>query len=351
MHVFDVFLPVQHLWQVVFENNLALVLNFIYVHFQTVPIFATIGAYGLAIVALTIGIRLILSPLQQFQLVTQRKSMLEQRKLAPQVSELRKKFKKDGVRLNQEMQKLYAEHGINPLAGLVGCLPLIVQLPILTALYYVFTGFAHGAKVPAHFLFIPNLNDNPNHHVMLTLPFLGLGVPVVAYLVFPLLAAATTFVQTKMLQMPPMPNPTEQELQTQQMQKMMVWMSPLMIGYFALNVPAGLGLYWFIGNCVGIIQQYFVVGGWGNLLPGRNKAAMLPPVDGKDRGGAKGGADIGPKSIPGGPKGTADIGPKDARSGPQNGAKNGPVNGSKNGPQNGSKTVPQNGRSRKKKKR
>jgi YidC/Oxa1 family membrane protein insertase len=329
-------------WDAIFVVNLTTVLRFMYDHFQSVPALATIGAYGLAIIVLTIGIRLILSPLQQFQLVTQRKSMLEQRKLAPQVGELRKKFKKDGVRLNQEMQKLYAEHGINPLAGLVGCLPLIVQLPILTALYYVFTGFAHGAKVPAHFLFIPNLNDNPNHHVLFSLPILGIGVPIPAYLIFPILAAVTTYVQTKMLQMPPMPNPTEQELQTQQMQKMMVWMSPLMIGYFALNVPAGLGLYWFIGNCVGIIQQYFVVG-WGNLLPGRNKGAMPALTDGKDRGAAKGGADIGPKSLSTGPKGSADIGPKDVTGGPQN--------GSRNGPQNGSKTVPQSGRNRKKKKR
>ena len=50
------------------------------------------------------------------------------------------------MRLNQEMQKLYAEHGVNPLAGLVGCLPLIVQLPILTALYYVFMGFAQAPR-------------------------------------------------------------------------------------------------------------------------------------------------------------------------------------------------------------
>ena len=64
------------------------------------------------------------------------------------------------------------------------------------------------------------------------------------------------------------------------MQRTMVWLSPLMIGYFALNVPAGLGLYWFIGNCVGIIQQSFVVG-WGNLLPGRSApsaAAELPSM-------------------------------------------------------------------------
>ena len=325
------------MWAAIFVVNLGWVLNYIYVHFQAVPALATIGAYGLAIIALTIGIRLILAPLQQFQLVTQRKSMLEQRKLAPQVSELRKKFKKDAPRLNAEMQKLYAEHGINPFAGLVGCLPLIVQLPILTALYYVFTGFAHGAKIPAHFLFIPNLNDNPSHHALFTLPGLGIGIPVAAYLLFPLLAAATTFVQTKMLQVPPAPNPTEQELQTQQMQKMMVWMSPLMIGYFALNVPAGLGLYWFIGNCVGIIQQSFVVG-WGNLLPGRSApSAAAAATKGGSGGGQKGGPDSGGKSGP----------PAGPKSGPGNGPKNGPGNGPKNGPQNG----PRNGRNRGKRKR
>ena len=325
------------MWAAIFVVNLGWVLNYIYVHFQAVPTLATIGAYGLAIIALTIGIRLILAPLQQFQLVTQRKSMLEQRKLAPQVSELRKKFKKDAQRLNAEMQKLYAEHGINPFAGLVGCLPLIVQLPILTALYYVFTGFAHGAKIPAHFLFIPNLNDNPSHHALFTLPGLGIGIPVAAYLLFPLLAAATTFVQTKMLQVPPAPNPTEQELQTQQMQKMMVWMSPLMIGYFALNVPAGLGLYWFIGNCVGIIQQSFVVG-WGNLLPGRSApSAAAAATKGGSGGGQKGGPDSGGKSGP----------PAGPKSGPGNGPKNGPGNGPKNGPQNG----PRNGRNRGKRKR
>ena len=330
------------------EDNLLAVLNFIYLHFQSVPVLATIGAYGVAIVVLTIGIRLVLSPLQQFQLVTQRKSMLETRKLAPEVAALKKKFK--GQQLQVETQKLYSEHGINPLAGLVGCLPLIVQLPILTALYYVFTSFAHSAKVAAHFLFIPNLNDNPNHHLLMSIPLFGtnVGVPSPEYLIFPLLAAATTFVQTKMLQMPPAPNLTEQEAQAQSMQKMMVWMSPLMIGWFALNVPAGLGLYWFIGNCVGIIQQYFVVG-WGNLLPGRNKVDPSAAMGLKARGAVKGGADIRPKDISSGPKGAADIIPKDLAGGSQNGTRNGRQNGAR--PQNGSKAQPQGGRNRKKKKR
>jgi len=231
-------------------------LSIIYSHVQGVAIFEAIGAYGVAIIVLTILIRLALAPLQQFQLVTQRKTLVEQRKLAPQVAELRKKYKKDTQKLNAEMMKLYQEHGVNPLGGAIGCLPLIVQLPILTALYYVFTGFARPHPVVAHFLFIGNLNENPNHHLL----FSGVPIPVPASLVFPLLAAVTTFIQSKMLQMPPPPNPTEQELQTLQMQRTMVLLSPLMIGYFALNVPAGLGLYWFVGNCVSIIQQSFVVG-------------------------------------------------------------------------------------------
>jgi YidC/Oxa1 family membrane protein insertase len=244
-------------------------LSFIYSHVQGVAVVSSIGAYGVAIILLTIGIRLLLAPLQQFQLITQRKTMVEQRRLAPEVAELRKKFKKDPQKLNQEMMKLYQEHGVNPLGGLVGCLPLIVQLPILTALYYVFTGFARSHDVVAHFLFVPNLNENPAHHLLIAgLPYL----PVPAYIVFPLLAAITTFIQSRMLQMPPPLNPTEQELQTLQMQRTMVFISPLMIGWFALNVPAGLGLYWFVGNVVSIIQQSFVVG-WGNVLPARFRKA------------------------------------------------------------------------------
>ena len=193
--------------------------------------------------------------------------------------------------------------------------------------------------MPAHFLFIPNLNDNPNHHLMLTMPIFGIGIPVLAYLVFPLLAAATTFVQTKMLQMPPTPNPTEQELQTQQMQKMMVWMSPLMIGYFALNVPAGLGLYWFIGNCVGIIQQYFVVG-WGTLLPERSAQG----AGGDKSGGTPGaGPTSGPRATPSGPRADPTSGRRTWPAGPRTERRT--VS------RTVKKVVPQNGRNRKKRKR
>jgi YidC/Oxa1 family membrane protein insertase len=276
----------------VIRNPLTALLLFLYTHLVTVPVIATIGAYGVSIIILTILVRLVLAPLQQFQLVTQRKSMAEQRKLAPQVGELRKKYKKDPQRLNSEMMKLYQEHGVNPLGGFVGCLPLIIQIPVLTALYWVFTGFAHShPDVISHFLFVPNLNENPLHHV-LGLVF-GIPIPDPIYLIFPLLAALTTLVQSRMLQMPPAPNPTEQEQQTAQMQKTMIWLSPLMIGWFALNVPAGLGLYWFVGNLVSIIQQSFVVG-WGNVLPSRFRtvaggAPSTPPPSKGSAGGPRNG--------------------------------------------------------------
>jgi YidC/Oxa1 family membrane protein insertase len=239
-----------------------------------------------AIVILTIIIRLILAPLQQFQLVNQRKTMAEQRKLAPQMAELSKKYKKDPQRLNAERMKLMQEHGVNPYGMLLGCLPLVVQLPILTALYYVFTNFAKSTNVVPHFLFVPNLNSNPLHHVAVAIA--GVGIPAVAYLVFPLLAALTTLIQSRMLQMPPSPNPTDQEAQTQSMQRTMLWISPLMIGYFALNVPAGLGLYWFVGNLASIIQQSFVVG-WSQVLPARFRkpspaAPSAPPAKSASNG-------------------------------------------------------------------
>jgi YidC/Oxa1 family membrane protein insertase len=252
------------------------------------PVVETIGAYGVAIILVTVGIRMLMWPLVWFQLSRQRKSMAEQRKLAPQMAELQKKYKKDPQKLNAERMKLYQEHGVNPLGGLVGCLPLIIQMPVLYALYNVFRN-AHVTH--PHFLFVPDLMQLPSHTVLIA----GLPVPALAYLVFPLLAAVTTYVQSKMLQQPPTPNPTEQELQTQQMQKTMVYISPLMIAVFAAQVPAGLGLYWFIGNCVGIMQQYFIVG-WGSLLPKRGNP---PPGATQPNGaGPRGGPGVKARELP-----------------------------------------------------
>jgi YidC/Oxa1 family membrane protein insertase len=255
-------------WWAVFGNTISVGLSGIYHFMAANPILAAIGAYGLAIIVLTVIVRLILAPLFHLQLRLSRRGMDQQKKIAPQLAELRKKHKNDPQKQQQEMMALYREHGINPLGGLSGCLPALLQFPILTALYYAFYGNARAHTFADHFLFVPHLNDLPSTHQLVP----GLPIPTLAYLVIPLLAAGTTFVQSRMMQQPTSPVPTEQELQTQQMTRTMQVMMPLMIAYFAIVTPAGLGLYWFISNCVSIVQQYFVTG-WGGF---RRRPAAAP---------------------------------------------------------------------------
>jgi YidC/Oxa1 family membrane protein insertase len=247
-------------WWAVFGQTLSWGLSGIYHFLAAYPWIAAIGAYGLAIMILTIIVRLILAPLFHLQLRLSRRSMEQQKKIAPQLAEVRKKYKNDPQKQQQEMMALYRANGINPLGGLSGCLPALLQFPILTGLYYVFYGNARNHTFADHFLFIPHLNDSPSIHPLIP----GLPIPTLVYLIIPLLAAATTFVQSRMMQQPLSAVPTEQEQQTQQMTRTMQVMMPLMIAYFAIVTPAGLGLYWFVSNTVAIVQQYFVTG-WGGL--------------------------------------------------------------------------------------
>ncbi len=94
-----------------------------------------VGAYGLSIILITILVKTLLFPLFQTQLRLTKKSQAEQRKVAPELAELRKKHKKDPQKLNTEMMALYKEHGINPLSPMIGCLPTLAQFPILIGLY------------------------------------------------------------------------------------------------------------------------------------------------------------------------------------------------------------------------
>ncbi|HKA10796.1 MAG TPA: YidC/Oxa1 family membrane protein insertase [Candidatus Dormibacteraeota bacterium] len=260
--MFDVFLPLHTVWWAIFGQTLSLALSSTYHLFAANPALAAVGAYGLAIMAVTVLVRLVLAPLFQLQLSLGRRTMENQRTLTPQLTDIRKTFKNDPQKLQAATMQLYREHGINPLGGLSGCLPALLQFPILTALYWVFLGNTKNGTIVDHFLFVPHLNQTPMAHPLLA----GLPIPTLVYLVIPLLAAATTFVQSRMMQQAPSPAATEQEQQQQQMTRTMQVMMPVMIAYFAFITPAGLGLYWFISNCVSIIQQYFVTG-WGGLRP------------------------------------------------------------------------------------
>ena len=220
---------------------------------------------------LTILIKVLLAPLFQLQLALSKRSMDQQRRLAPEIAEIRKKFKGDPQKLQAATMQLYRERGVNPLSQMSGCLPALLQFPILTALYYVFLGNAQHKTFRDHFFFVPHLNDIPFSHSLVP----GVPIPSLVYLVIPLLAAATTFVQSRMMQQPPNPAATEQEQQAQQMTQTMQFMMPLMITYFAFITPAGLGLYWFVSNCFAIIQQY-LINGWGGLRPQRAVTVPAP---------------------------------------------------------------------------
>jgi YidC/Oxa1 family membrane protein insertase len=127
--LFDIFKPLKNAWWAIFGANISWTLHTIYTFLAANPILAAIGAYGLSIIILTILIKTILSPLYQLQLRLSRRSMEEQRKLAPELAALRKKYKNDPQKQQSEMMALYKEHGVNPLGGLTGCLPALLQFP------------------------------------------------------------------------------------------------------------------------------------------------------------------------------------------------------------------------------
>lgn len=282
--------PIHDLWVHVFLDPVDLFLHQLYSLFAGLPPLEAIGAYGMAIVTLTVVVKLVLWPLYHYQIKNSRRMMENQRRLAPLLNEVKQKYKSDPVKVQEETMKIYQEHGVNPLGGLVGCLPALVQFPIWVALYWAFYNNAK-AKTYHHasFLFIPNLNDLPAHHHLGSLP-----IPDLPYLVFPLLAGITTFVQAKMMQPPPNPNATEQELMTQQTTQTMTTFMPVIMGVFAINAPAGLGLYWSVSNSIAIVQQYLVVG-WGGLRRDDGPSPSVKPTS----SGPKPSRGPGPKSPPG----------------------------------------------------
>lgn len=181
------------------------------------------GNYGLAIIILTVVLRVALWPLTLSQVVSAKKMQ----DLQPEMERLRKKYKNDPNKLNEEMVKLWRENKVNPASG---CLPLIVQLPFLWAFYSVLMKFP--AFKGASFLWIKNL-----------------AAPDPTF-ILPVLAGATTFWQSWMT----MPRDGSQQPQ----QKMMLWMMPPFIVWITYTLPAGVALYWVVGNLFTILQQYVV---------------------------------------------------------------------------------------------
>lgn len=182
-----------------------------------------IPSYALAIILLTIVIKAALYPLTQKQM----KSMLGMQQIQPKIKEIQEKWKnKDPKKMQEEIMKLYKEHNINPAAG---CLPLLIQMPILIALYRSLFTFPYENPAHATFFWLQNLTDKDPLFIL------------------PVLAGVTTYLQSKMTTMSNDPT-----------QKMMLYTMPVFIGWISATVPAGLALYWVVFNIASIIQQYFI---------------------------------------------------------------------------------------------
>jgi YidC/Oxa1 family membrane protein insertase len=191
------------------------------------------GSYLLAIVLLTAGIRLVLHPLTRKSLKATKAMQL----LAPQMQVLRRKYKDDPRQLNIEVMNLYRANKVNPLGG---CLPQLVQLPILFALYAMLRQVGFGGET----LFGIPLGNAP------TFPRDFVTHPLLALI--PLLIALTTYWQQAMLSSVSMTDP-------QQARTMLIIM-PLMLTWFSVKFPIGLSVYWIASTVLYVVEYYIVVG-------------------------------------------------------------------------------------------
>jgi len=214
------------------------------------------GSFGLAIITLTIIVNLVVLPLTLRQI----KSTKAMQSMQPKMQELQKKYAKDKQKLQQETFKLYKESGVNPL----GCaLPLVIQMPVLIALYQAIMQTL--PTTPEH-LFGLSQRLYSFSFIQQALPpesnllWINLAYPNF-FLV--LLVMATMWLSQKMSAVP------STDPKQQQMQSMMLWMMPLMFGFIFLSFPSGLSMYVIVGNVFRMGVQYFVMG-WGGL------ATMLP---------------------------------------------------------------------------
>jgi YidC/Oxa1 family membrane protein insertase len=190
--------------------------------------------YGIAIILLTIVVRVGMFPLNQKSY----KSMREMQALQPLVSELREKHKKNPQEMNKRMMELYRTHKVNPMGG---CLPIAFQMPIFIALFQALRNAVELRG--AHFLWIDDLSE-PDRLFNLTVPF---NLPIN---LLPLLVIGAMVIQQKM-------TPMAAGGQSEAQQKMMQYM-PIIFGFLFYSMPSGLTVYFLVSTVLGLVQQYFV---------------------------------------------------------------------------------------------
>ena len=253
------------------------VVNLLVLIFQGLSSLHIPGALGFSIMILTVAIRILVWPFMASQI----KATKKMSDLKPHLDELKVKHKDDKQALAKAQMDLYKAHGVNP-AG--GCLPAVIQIPVFIALYQSIINILPGSN--GHLDRINSLIYFPALKLPSSLDpnFLGINLGVkpsdfashgFLLLLIPLVTAVLTFIQSKMtLPKPvktyPSDNPKEKKEKESvedsmgAVQSQMVYMMPLMIGYFAFTFPVGLAIYWNTYTILGIIQQH-KISGWGGL--------------------------------------------------------------------------------------
>jgi len=199
--------------------------------------------FGVAIIVLTVIIRFILYPLNQRAI----KSQKEMQAIQPKVKEVQQKFKNDRGKQGQALMQLYKEHKINPASG---CLPLLVQFPLLIALLSVFRNGLNPNKLSELYRFVARPD-------VLNSMFLGFIDLSKANIYLAILAGVAQFIQSKMIA--PKTNASGGQDFASAMNKQMLYIFPALTVFIAASLPAGLGIYWIAMTVFGIVQQYFVL--------------------------------------------------------------------------------------------
>lgn len=205
--------------------------------------------WGFAIILFTLIVKIVTLPLT----IQQLRGMQAQRAIQPRVQELQKKYGNDRNALAQEQMKIYQEAGVNPLSG---CLPLIIQMPILFGLYAALVTIGPYLQ-DARFLWIPDLSFPTTIQGMgWVAEFFQAGryLELFGYLVLPILLMVSQFVMQKY--MTPMPNSNDPQAKTTQQITLVM---TFMFGFFTLQVPAGLTLYWVTSNLLQMGQQWYMM--------------------------------------------------------------------------------------------
>jgi YidC/Oxa1 family membrane protein insertase len=209
--------------------------------------------YVLAIAVFTILIRLITLPLN----LRQQRSMQRTQEMQPQIQAIQKKFKDNPQRMQEEFQKI----GYNPMESLTGCLPLLIQMPILFGLYraiIVTLGSTPQAMFELTERTYPFIDLTPLLPINNFFLWLNLGQPD-PYYVLPILVFGTMYLQQKLLTPQTSQNKDGKENDpAQTMSRSMQTTMPLMFGFFSLSFPSGLSIYFVLSNLIGIAQGYYM---------------------------------------------------------------------------------------------